>query len=867
MATMRLFVLFLLTNVFLFTTSHPLNAQRAALKHLQQKKWAAAESDLRKALRKDTLNVEAKYIYAQYFLSNGNPAFDADSAQLYVKKALVAWSLSSPKQRERLQKNGADSIAIITLQSRTDSAAFERARVNNDVTSYDYFISHFPLSVQVPEAIELRDEVAYVEALRKNTPASFKQYVDRYPKSRRLKEAYDRYEQLIYKEKTASGNVEDYRSFLAQFPQSTYRNEAEKFIFEQSTSSGLIADYLAFLKQYPTGSQSSKAKNILYYLMRDADIKRPAEFDNDSLRMLDVRNKGYWIPFYKNGLYGFMNDDGIEVMSPQFKAIDSTYLCGEITGDFLVTSDGVFSRSGALLLKKTPTTTIDMGDGFLALFDGRCQTIVHQSGFQVGDACVQDGRIVADQFIALKKQKGWALYAFNTKLLLPSLYDEIHNVDKLIILKRYGKNIVVKASQVAAVSPTRPLDESLVFDEVRAWGEGNLWVKNGILEGVIGQDLKFIIPLDRQTLVKTSFGFTRKKDAKFQAVGIAPELEANSYDKVHDYGDWLDLRSNNRSTLYRVPQKKVVANNLDSVWMKNRVVFGSKGDSLNVYTGSSRLASFEKTSPVTFIKSNDSIVYFWVADKKNKVVFEASHGRKLFSADFEDIEVIGKDLFMFSKKNKKGAMKKGIFRRDGKVVQPAEYDAIIPSGGYLSLLKEKKFGLYDPKTQKLIKPQYERNVLPYAKNLFVAYKNGYGLITASEEPVTDFDFEEIRYWNDTAAWVKKTFTWSILSIKDKNLKLSKIRAFQEVVDRDGEKIVRVQQDNYFGIVSNKKGILIPPTFTEIINIGSEDKPFYFTEKHVEEADIYVVIYYNSQGKLVRKQVYEEEEYEKIYCDN
>jgi len=299
------------------------------------------------------------------------------------------------------------------------------------------------------------------------------------------------------------------------------------------------------------------------------------------------------------------------------------------------------------------------------------------------------------------------------------------------------------------------------------------------------------------------------------------------------------------------------------MWIRNRVAFGVRNDSLNVYVGSNRMASFERTAPVSFIKGGDSVVYFWVPEKKNKVVYEASQGRKLFSSDFDDIEVVGRDLFVFTRKNKKG-----IFRRDGKVLQPAEYDAIIPSSNrYFSLLKEKKFGLYDTKSQKLIKPRYERNVLPYSNDYFIAYKGGYGIITAAEDPVTGFEFEEIRYWNDSAAWVKKNFVWSILSIKDKTIRLSKIRSFQNIKDSDGEKIVRVQQDNYFGVVSNRKGVLVAPTFTEILNIGSEDKPFYFTEKRVEEAGIYVVIYYNSAGQFVRKQVYEEEEYEKIYCEN
>jgi hypothetical protein len=61
--------------------------------------------------------------------------------------------------------------------------------------------------------------------------------------------------------------------------------------------------------------------------------------------------------------------------------------------------------------------------------------------------------------------------------------------------------------------------------------------------------------------------------------------------------------------------------------------------------------------------------------------------------------------------------------------------------------------------------------------------------------------------------------------------------------------------------------MIPISFSDIINVGSKENPFYFTEKHVEEASIFVVIYYDSNGKMVRKEVYEQDEYEKIYCSD
>ena len=82
-----------------------------------------------------------------------------------------------------------------------------------------------------------------------------------------------------------------------------------------------------------------------------------------------------------------------------------------------------------------------------------------------------------------------------------------------------------------------------------------------------------------------------------------------------------------------------------------------------------------------------------------------------------------------------------------------------------------------------------------------------------------------------------------------------------------EKIVIVYKDGYYGVISNQNGVVVTPSFTEIINLGTADTPFYFTEKYVEEASIYIVVYFDQTGKLVRKQAYEEEEYDRILCED
>jgi hypothetical protein len=139
------------------------------------------------------------------------------------------------------------------------------------------------------------------------------------------------------------------------------------------------------------------------------------------------------------------------------------------------------------------------------------------------------------------------------------------------------------------------------------------------------------------------------------------------------------------------------------------------------------------------------------------------------------------------------------------------------------------------------------------------------LIDWQAKPLTAFEFSEIQPWKKNIVWVKKDFEWSLFDFTKSNYLLKHVRAFHLISDIPDEKIILVQQEDYFGVLSNSRGIIIPTSFSSITNLGSEDEPLYFTAKEVEEAGIVVVIYYNKEGKLLRKQVYEDEEYAHIIC--
>ncbi|HLZ17521.1 MAG TPA: WG repeat-containing protein, partial [Cyclobacteriaceae bacterium] len=269
-----------------------------------------------------------------------------------------------------------------------------------------------------------------------------------------------------------------------------------------------------------------------------------------------------------------------------------------------------------------------------------------------------------------------------------------------------------------------------------------------------------------------------------------------------------------------------------------------------------------KSSKITFIKSPDSIRYFFTEQKNKKVIFSIESGKKLLSADYDQVESLTKNIFLVTKGNKKG-----LLDSQGKLILPVAYDAlVVQAKNQLSLLQSKKFGLYDLVTGKLIKPVFERNISFLDAGTLIAYKdNHYGLIDWTAQPLTAFEFDEIRPWKKNVIWAKKGYEWTLLDFRQPADVLRHIKTFRVISDKPEEKIALVQQEDYYGVISNERGIVIPTSFSFVTNLGTEDDPLYFTSKEVEEAGIVVVIYYDREGKLLRKQVYEEEEYVHILC--
>jgi hypothetical protein len=299
----------------------------------------------------------------------------------------------------------------------------------------------------------------------------------------------------------------------------------------------------------------------------------------------------------------------------------------------------------------------------------------------------------------------------------------------------------------------------------------------------------------------------------------------------------------------------------DSIIFSGPFALGYKKDTLTTYFSDGKFLDWALPVRALVMPGFDSSAFLLVEEKDKKHVYNRG-GRQLFSAGVEKLVYAGGGVFIAETGGKKG-----LIDIAGRIILPIVYDAIgAANQGIVSVLRGKKFGLFDSKNKKLIKPAYEKNLVPYNGTLVSAYKNGfYGLIGWDNSPVSNFEFDEVRYWNDSTALTRRGSQWMIYEIKTRRILLEGIKNVKVIRDTPQGKLAIIQQGNSYGVLHSLMGTVLPISFTDLKNVGSSNEPLYFTEKHVTEAGIFVVIYYDDEGKMLRKEVYDHEEYEKIYC--
>lgn len=857
----RRFILILVAASVPYMAKAQFVSERSAINNITKGKWDKAKSQLTKILQKDSIHAGAEYAWSRYFFSESNPDFQIDSAYRHIRQALKDYQQTPNKERERLLKLPVDSSVLVLHKQRIDSAAFARAREINTEAAYLDFLKRFETAAQNAEAVALRDEVAFADAAMENTYQAFLMYTEKYPESRFASEAKARYDRLLFEAKTSDQKLATFESFLSQYPETPYRGEIEQQIFEKLTAGGEAASFERFIRKYPASGKVKTAKNILYHLLKEDERSLMPVLATDSIRKVQLLEKQFLVPFLKDDKFGFMNDRGEELIKASATEIPDEYRCGNITDELLIADGKIITRSGVALAKTKADAIEPLGYGFILLEGDACVNIMHVSGFlPAANECLQDIKLLAKNYLLLKKNNRWSVWTLTGRQLIPYEWDEIQLYGEVVAFKKSGKSRLLKIKDLEKIADQQPPAFSKEYDNIKLWSDGMLWVKNGSEEAVLTPSLNEWIKPARQQITPAFFGAVSHTSAGYvlhdRRVG-----PSQHYYRVKIQEPWVLVQQEGVWHTIDPLTKKNLSGAFDSVGFVGPFFAGIKKDTLQIHLDKTITLELPQLSRVQFLPGKDSLFFLMVEEADKKVVYNTK-AEKLFAVPAEKLEYNNERYFTITQKQKKG-----LLSMNGKVVLKPEYDAIgAVTNSIVATLKEKKFGLIDLARKKEIKPEYDKNLTVYNKNILIAFKNNACALTGwDNKPVTPFEFEEIKYWNDSSALVKKNFRWMIYNFMEKKVVTDKIKAYKWVNDSPEEKLMIIQQENKYGVLSNTRGMVIPATFSDIVNVGSAAQPLYFTEKHVEEASIFVVIYYDKNGVQLRKYVYEGGDYEKIYC--
>ena len=874
------FWLIMLLTVYSTAVSHPMADEKKALKHLERKEYDKVIETLVKDLEKDTLNPGTYYVFALLYHEILYEKSNLDTAYHYILKARELYSSTDEKEIQKLVRNDITENAIVELKKILEQEAFTRAMGTNSIAGIKDFLSRFGTSNLVEEATRELHALAFGEAENNNTYQAYYKFMNSYPESAQFEDAKDLYEKLLYQDQTSDGKLKSYEDFLIKFPHSPYLKKAMEVIYQLRTVDNTEKSLLDFISDYPESGHVKEAINRLYFNFYASGHTGFSYTYNildldDSIRHIEKYSDHFLVPLFEEGKFGFMTDEGEVLVNRKFDGIIPDYLCGNITDKVLV----VNQEDKMILVSTTGETIYDghfynaenLGNGLIKLSYFGKYGLMYADGKRLFDFLFDEIELLDHQLLKAESGRGWQLYSLNGVLLTNDYFEEIERQGNFLFLRKEGKWAVTKSEWIFQQFNRGNFSIQYVYDDFELIEPSQVLCFQGNLETVIGNDLQPGLTLKEQQIYALPDGWLVREDSIYHIYDDAfYKISGTGFSSVEFKGPWIKGKHSQGHLLFfdYAPMPDVFQ--FDSVnILSDRFVMVIKEGKPSVF-----FINLEKRNIVDYesirvlygdpgsASETERSEYLLVEFAKGNMILFNAYGKNILKGNVSGIQPLGSSFVKYESQSKTG-----LIDSTGKTLIKPKYEGIANySQGDLSLFSKKKFGLYNKLEDILIEPAFERILKRYNTDYLIAYQeDGYGLIDAKGNEITPFISEEIRYWNDTAMVAREDGYWHIIDIRSGEMVLADIYDFNLLNDQD-EKIMLFLKEELYGVVSNTRGIIINNTFNDIINLGNDHKPLYFAEKFIPEAGFYIVLYYDGAGKLLRKQVFDESEYDKIYCN-
>lgn len=864
---------------FCLTAAFPVKADRVkrGLKALEKEKFEKAEGLFRKALEKDSINAGAHYGLSLLYVTESYEEYNIDTAYAHILWSIDQYkSLDSlGKTIKKLRKRGIVDSVLHNQKHAVEALAFEHVSNTNTIEAYNYFIQYYATARQAAEAVSIRNELAFERARRINTYDAYKDFIDTYPNAAQIEKASELYEFLLYEKKTKSRKLESYVSFLKEHPNTNYTLDALENIFELYTIGNQKESYLSFIQAYPNNPFAKKAINYLYHITKHREgisffEEQYTQLISDSLRMIIEIDKSTLFPIYQQGLYGFANLHGEVVIPPTYSAIDEDYLCGYIPDDYLLVTNRarreIVNHLGELIFEYDNELIMPLGDGLLLSGKMGKYGILHVAGYSVAEVVYDTLEVLDKQYIKYAAKGKWGILSYTGRKITEAIYDDIFMADKFTIFESMGKLGIANDQLLFQLANQEIAQAPMPYDDYYLLDNNLILAITGIEQVVLDHRLETVVPKAAWEIHQLQEGWLMKQDGRFRYFfkDLAP-LSQEPHEAASYRGSWLALLKNGKWALLNQRENAFPEYAYDSVnLLANTFALGVQGDATSIIFQNMESITLARAATVqvlsTGMRTGNVTEYAVVSNPGNFKLLYDANGKQIISGQYNDISMTG-PYFVLERNGKKG-----LADSTGKILLQISYDGIGNyDNGFVATLRNQKFGLYNPVRGIDIRPQYDIGLRLYNDSLYIASKNGrLGIIDKNNREVLPFQFDQVTLWNDSLALVEVDKQWAVFNILTKKAEVEGISSLRYVSENPSKQAI-VSKDAQYGVISDRILELLPPTYDDILNLGTSEQPIYFAEKRVREAGLFVVIYYNGEGEVIHKQTFSEEDYDHIYC--
>lgn len=117
------------------------------------------------------------------------------------------------------------AVGFVAFSAITEERKWTKTVETNTYTSYQSFMSEYPESSHVSDALSRQEKVFWEDALKTSTVESAGNYLAKYPNGRYLSEATELKEELMWKAAQTTSSINAFQDYVRAFPNGKYHNE------------------------------------------------------------------------------------------------------------------------------------------------------------------------------------------------------------------------------------------------------------------------------------------------------------------------------------------------------------------------------------------------------------------------------------------------------------------------------------------------------------------------------------------------------------------------------------------------------------------------------------------------------------------